>query len=423
MESPLKSPGDIFEDKEPFSEGFVPDEIIERDDILEQYGQYVQDIVDGFGPNNVFCYGQTGIGKTAVTKVMMNFLEEACDEAGVDLTIVQINCNKRNTVYSVLVALNNRLRGDENQISTHGYHPQALWEMLYERMDEIGGDFLIILDEIDKLEQDDELLYDFPRARAMGELEDARVGIIGISNNFKYRERLSQQVKSTLCEKELKFDPYDANELRSILRYYADLAFYDGVLEDDVIPLCAAFAAQDAGDARQALDLLETAGDIARHNDADMVREEHVRMAEDRVDRGSTIDTVQHRLTTQMQLTLLSTTLLVIDPDTPTKIKHIYSLYQDVAETVGADVLSESRIRDHLGTLDMFGLIEAEERNLGRAGGRAYIYDTVGSPRTIIDAFRDEELERFHSAIPDGKVDRYLEDYEEDESSSYQSQL
>jgi len=91
----------------------------------------------------------------------------------------------------------------------------------------------------------------------MGELERAKVGIIGISNNFKFRESLSPRVKSTLTEREIQFSPYDANELRTILNYYADLVFYENVLSDDVVPLCAAFTAQDTGDARMGLDLLK----------------------------------------------------------------------------------------------------------------------------------------------------------------------
>jgi len=75
----------------------------------------------------------------------------------------------------------------------------------------------------------------------MGELEHAKVGIIGISNNFKFRESLSPRVKSTLTEREIQFSPYDANELRTILNYYADLVFYENVLSDDVVPFVRSF--------------------------------------------------------------------------------------------------------------------------------------------------------------------------------------
>ena len=56
---------------------------------------------------------------------------------------------------------------------------------------------------------------------------ESKVGIIGISNDFKFRESLSSKVQSSLCEKELQFPAYNANELRDILRQRADIAFYD----------------------------------------------------------------------------------------------------------------------------------------------------------------------------------------------------
>jgi len=111
---------------------------------------------------------------------------------------------------------------------------------------------------------------------AMGELEHAKVGIIGISNNFKFRESLSPRVKSTLTEREIQFSPYDANELRTILNYYADLVFYENVLSDDVVPLCAQLSPPKTRVMHEWDLIFETAGDIARHEDADHVVEEHV---------------------------------------------------------------------------------------------------------------------------------------------------
>jgi len=48
----------------------------------------------------------------------------------------------------------------------------------------------------------------------------------------------SPRVKSTLTEREIQFSPYDANELRTILNYYADLVFYENVLMTTLFP-CA----------------------------------------------------------------------------------------------------------------------------------------------------------------------------------------
>ncbi len=87
-------------------------------------------------------------------------------------------------------------------------------------------------------------------------LSEAKIGIIGIPNNFSFRDNLSPKVKSSLCEEELQFPAYDAQELIEILEQRAAVAFHDDVIDDGVIELCAAYGAKDAGDARQSLDLL-----------------------------------------------------------------------------------------------------------------------------------------------------------------------
>lgn len=418
MKTPFKSSNPIFRDKEPFQEDYTPDTILERDEKIDEYGQALQDIVDGFGPPNVFVYGQTGVGKTAVTQKMVEFLQTEAENANLDLTIIQINCNKRTTTYQVILYIANQLYPDKS--IKQGHHPDAVWELIYDKLDEIGGDVLLILDEIDKLGEDEELLYEFPRARAIGELDSARIGLVGISNNFKFRENLSGRVKSTLCEKEIQFSPYDANELKTILQYYADLTFRDGVLNGEVVPLCAALTAQDTGDARMALDLLETAGDIARHEGGKTVTEEHVRLARHEVDRANTRDIIEERLTSQMQVVLLATTLLILDPDANAKTKNIYSSYKSLCNRLDIDTLSESRVRDHLNTLEMFGLLEANEKNLGRKGGRSFIYSTVGEPRTIIETFEDDD--RIEPALPP-TTDRLLKQYEKTSSSTFQREL
>lgn len=418
MDSPFKDTNQIFADKEPFKEGYQPNEILERGEEIRKYAEALQDIPDGFGAPNVFIYGQTGVGKTATTQRVIEFLEAEAAEADVQLTTLPVNCNKRTSTYKVLQYLANDLYPDEH--FKQGTHPDTFWNLIYERLNDIGGDVLVILDEIDKLGEDEELLYDFPRARAIGELDNAEVGIVGISNNFKFRENLSQRVKSTLCEKEIQFSPYDANELRSILHYYADLTFHDGALSEDAIPLCAALTAQDSGDARMALDLLETAGDIARHEDEDEVTDAHVRIARSEVDRANTRDIVTERLTSQMHLVLTATTLLVIDPDAEAKVKTIYSLYKDLCEKLNTDTLSESRVRDHLDTLEMFGLLEKGERNLGRRGGRSYLYSLVDEPRIIIETFQEDE--RLRQSFP-ASIDRLLEQFEADSQSQVQSEL
>lgn len=417
MESPFKDSNPIFETKDPLDEEYHPEEILERDAEIEEFAAALQDVLDGFSPPNVFIYGQTGVGKTATTQLVTEYLEADAEEADIDLTILRVNCHSHNTTYQVLIHLANTL---SDEAYREGHHADTLWDAIYTELDKLGGAILVVLDEIDKLGEDEELLYEFPRANAEGYLDDAKVGIIGISNNFTFRRNLSPRVKSTLTEREIQFSPYDANELRTILNYYADLVFVEGVLSEDVVPLCAAFTAQDTGDARMALDLLETAGNIARHGGDNKVREEHIRMARSQVDRANTERIIEDRLTPQMRAVLIATTLLDLDEGTDAKVKTIYSFYKDLCEHLEKDTLSESRVRDHLDTLDMFGLLEREERNLGRKGGRSYIYSVVDEPRVVVETLA--EMSNYDQLFGDDP-DAFLSEYERESQSDIQATL
>jgi len=141
-------------------------------------------------------------------------------------------------------------------LSTSTYY-KRLWRVLDTQFEVV----LIILDEVDKLD-DDDILMQLSRAGEAGKLESCKIGVIGISNKIKYKDRMDERVKSSLCEREFVFPPYDANQLRDIMQARSD-AFKDGVLDSSVIPRAAALAAREHGDARKAIDILRYAGEIA----------------------------------------------------------------------------------------------------------------------------------------------------------------
>lgn len=145
-------------------------------------------------------------------------------------------------------------------------------------------------------------------------------------------------MKGSLCDEEIHFPPYDANELGNILKQRASKALHDttasqldngafelssDILEDDVIPLCAAFAAQDSGSARQALKLLYKAGDMTRDEESDCITEEHVRRADEAVERDKVREELG-RLPTQSKLTLYGLLLLEQESALPAKRNRIY---------------------------------------------------------------------------------------------------
>lgn len=195
-----------------------PDTILEREDEIEEYKHALSDAVFGRSPDNVFIYGKAGVGKTAVTIYVLNELEAEVQkrDAADPIHISRVNCNNE-SVYSITRSLINNLRADDtDRFPAKGPSKADAFERLYDEMDRLGGTHFFVFDEIDHVTDPDSLLYEFPRARANGYLENARVGIIGISNNYTFRNTLSPKVKDTLMEQEIAFSTYDAGELATI---------------------------------------------------------------------------------------------------------------------------------------------------------------------------------------------------------------
>jgi len=367
----------VFADAEPLDDSYAPENIRERDKELKKYQRALQPVIDNRPISNIFLYGKTGTGKTVATKYMLSHLEnDAAEYDDVDLSTVWVSCENLSSSYQVAVALTNELREkqDKDRISTTGYSQQRVFDLLYDEIDALGGTVVIVLDEIDNIGHSDDILYGLPRARSNGYVNEVRPVIIGISNDFQFRDNLSPKVKDTLAEKEILFPPYDATQLQQILNPRAEKAFHDGVLENDVVPLCGAFAAQDTGSARQAIRLLREAGELAQSNDSDTVTEEHVREAQDELEKNQLYEGMQE-LTIQGHAVLCALAYDQARSDKPVRSSELYKRYTKICSQLDADSVSERRVRDHLSDMNMLGLISVYEQNEGLSAGRYHEYE------------------------------------------------
>src|SRR6056297_1427167 len=420
-ENPFNTTDPIFKQKQILKKDEMPDKIFHRDDEIQQYTIALEDIIVGHDPNNVFIYGPTGVGKTAVTLWMRNKLKEKASETGVPLNVVgPINCRNYKSAYALATALVNDFRPPDDQLPNSGYSTDKVFDFLYQEIENAGGNVLIILDEIDNIPADarNDFLYELPRAEANENtpITDAKVGLIGISNDLKFVDVLEPKVKSTLGEREIKFGPYDATELRDILGYYADIAFREGVLGEDVVPLAAAFSAQERGDVRQGLRILEKAGEYARMEGAEGVTEAHTRRATDTIETDELLDYFEHDLSSQQALTYLATTLAFIEPKHEAATKRIYNLYSSIAESSSRRVKSERKIYEFLDQLSMQGLVRSAEKNQGRKGGRKYLYEVTDDPADIVDAALQSS---YSNAVP-SNVNEILNHYLKDEATDFE---
>jgi cell division control protein 6 len=248
-----------------------------------------------------------------------------------------------------------------------------------------------MLDEIDKLveKSGDDTLYNLSRMNS--ELERSRVSIMGISNDLKFTDFLDPRVNSSLGEEEIVFPPYDANQLRDILEARAEIAFKDSALTDEVIPLCAAFAAQEHGDARRALDLLRTAGELAERDDTNNVEEGHVREAQEKIEIDRVVEVVR-TLPQQSKLVLFAIILLEKQGVHNINTGEVYNIYKRLCEELDVDVLTQRRVTDLISELDMLGIVNAVVVSKGRYGRTKEISLSVPLEETEAVLLSDSRL-------------------------------
>jgi cell division control protein 6 len=366
----------IFKNHDVLDEEWTPEEIQGRDKEINQYTECLQPVINGWQPKNIFLYGKTGVGKTVVTESLLNDLERDAQEWDVNITVVKITCSNQTTSYQVAIRLLNELylqRGKAT-IAETGYAQQDVFNKLWDELDDVGGTILLVMDEIDNVEDPDDILYQIPRARKNGNIENARLGIIAIANDYSFTENLSPKAKSTLRETELHFSAYDSSELQDILEHRAAKAFHEGAIEGDVIPLCAALAANQAGDARMAMDLLLEAGEAAVSDGADAVTAEYIRDAQERMESDWILEALKG-VSTQEHLALASVISKACEGDSPVRTSELYKRYESLCEGMGRDPLSQKATRDNLNELAFQNVLNKYEQNKGQEGGRYFEFE------------------------------------------------
>ncbi len=356
----------IFKNRDVLSHTYVPDKLPHRDEQIEKVGLILASALKGGTPSNVFIYGKTGTGKTAVVRYVLKHLVMKCRELGVPEPVpAYLNCRIVNTNYRVLARLCSYL-GVE--VPFTGLPTDEVYSRFKGALDSRDVLMFIVLDEVERLVERDgsNVLYDLTRMNHTV-LKQARVSIIGITNDLTFKDSLDPRVLSSLGEEELVFPPYTASELKDILWQRARLAFRDRVLEDGVINLCAAIAAKEHGDARRALDLLRVAGELAEREGAEKVTEDHVRAAQRVIERDHVTEALR-TLPMHSKLVLYTIFALTKQGKGRARTGDIYNYYLDVCRYLHVEPLTQRRISGLINELDMLGVVSAHLKSRGRHG-------------------------------------------------------
>jgi archaeal cell division control protein 6 len=376
----------LFKDREVLRHDYVPEKLPHREEQIRILGQAVAPILKDARCSNIFIYGKTGTGKTAVTKYVLSHLERKAKEYGAAVKFCYVNCRMTGSEYRVFASLSQSLG---LSIPFTGLSAGEVFDRFRNGLENLRIIFIVVLDEIDSLtkERGDSVLYELTRVNET--LHKSKVAIIGISNDLKLKEFLDPRVFSSLSEEEMVFRPYDAGELRNILLERSKLSFYDGGLSEAALSVCSALAAAEHGDARRALDLLRVAGEVAERKGSSVILEEHVRDAEKHIEHNRVVEALKN-LTLHSKLVLLSVYHLNKAHNSSANTGEIYDVYNELCGEIGTGLLTQRRLGTLINELDAMGLLNSKVVSMGRYGRTKKIRLDI-SRSLIQDVFGNED--------------------------------
>ena len=351
----------LFKDREVLRHDYLPDKLPHRESQIRLLGGAVAPVLKDARCSNIFIYGKTGTGKTAVTKYVLSHLEAKAKEYGASVRFCYVNCRMIGTEYRIFANLSQSIG---LVVPFTGLSVGEVFDRFRVSLDGSRTLFIVVLDEIDSLIKDrgDSLLYELTRINET--LHNSRVSIIGISNDLRLKEFLDPRVFSSLSEEEMIFRPYDASELRNILLERSKLSFNEGSLSEAALNVCSALAAAEHGDARRALDLLRVAGEVAERQGAETITDEHVKEAEENIEHNRVVEALKN-LPLHSKLVLLS--VYHLDKSSVTT-GEIYDVYNRICGELGAGLLTQRRLGTLVNELDVMGLLNAKVVSMGRYG-------------------------------------------------------
>ncbi|MFQ6009929.1 MAG: ORC1-type DNA replication protein [Candidatus Aenigmatarchaeota archaeon] len=357
---------------------FTPRNIPHREKQIEEIARILAPALKGDRPSNIFIYGRTGTGKSLVSTMVTGELGRAAN--GHRIRVIYANCKMRHsadTEYRLLAYLSKELG---REVPFTGLPTDQIYSCFFSLLDKEKQTLILIIDEIDTLvkKTGDEVLYNLTRINE--ELNNSRVCIIGITNDLGFINSLDPRVRSSLSEEELIFPPYNAMQLRDILKARAEIAFREETVGDGVIEKCAALAAQEHGDARRALDLLRVSAEIAERQGDEAISIKHVDHAEEKIDMDRTLETIKAQ--PKQSKAVLYSIIQLSEKQRNINTGDVLELYQENCRRAGIKCLTQRRISDLIAELDLFGIITTKVISRGRYGRTRTINLALSGPIT-----------------------------------------
>lgn len=240
----LKSDETLFKDPIALDYDYLPKLLPHRESEQKAIVESIRPLFLNRNGKNIILIGAPGIGKTAASKFVLRELDEKNDE----IKQIYISCWQKNSSYKVLTEVCHEL----GYRLTHNKRTDELFNEIKRILNK--GTAVFVFDEIDKAE-DNDFLY-------MILEEIYKKSIILITNYEDWIIDLDERIRSRLVPEIIEFKEYNYEETRDIIKERVKFAFFDAVINDEIIDIISKYAT-DKGDIRTGLHLLREAANFA----------------------------------------------------------------------------------------------------------------------------------------------------------------
>ena len=177
---------------------YTPDKLLHRDQQIHQLASILAPALREEKPSNIFLYGKTGTGKTAITRHVLSEMDEVIQNKKTKVISYYLNCKLKrvaDTEYRILAQI---ARAFGAEVPATGLPTDEVYKIFIHTIEEKNKIIILVLDEIDQLVKrtGDEILYNLTRLNS--ELKGSQISIVGISNDLVFADNLDPRVRSSL---------------------------------------------------------------------------------------------------------------------------------------------------------------------------------------------------------------------------------
>jgi len=254
----------IIKNPDYFKTTYTPEEIIERKETYELYRE-LSIFTKYRKANNILLKGFPGSGKTVTINIIIKHMEKLFQ----DIQVFSVNCNDKSSSDILKNLLGGNAKGN-------------IHSLMNKFLDSINKDTLLIMDEIDRSNQIESLLYYLSRPTEAKKNFNKNISIILISNNLRWEDSIKKDsIRSSLQLKTLVFNPYSENEIKGIIKERIKQGFCDekAILTESIDLISKRVSQEKKGDCRVAIEAVFNAAQIAESKKRNQIHKEDVQEA------------------------------------------------------------------------------------------------------------------------------------------------